>query len=241
MFSLKKTNKRRYLQQLKLYTLRLMLKTVIFDMDGVIVDTEPLHHKAYFQMFEQVGIEVSEEQYRSYTGQSTINVCKGLVDFFKIDDSPEHLKNLKQDNFKNIFKTDKGLKLIDGVLDIIKDYHNNGLTMILASSASMNTINNVFTRFDLDQYFKTKISGADLKESKPHPEIFNKAAELSNTAKEECIVIEDSTNGIEAANRANIYCVGFRSPHSENQVYDSADLIIDSFTEISYSKIANKI
>lgn len=206
-------------------------------MDGVIVDTEPLHHKAYFKMFETVGIDISEKHYQSFTGQSTINVCKKLKEEFSLSQTAEEIKNIKQSIFKDIFKHDKDLKLIDGVHELIVDYYNNGLSLILASSASHNTINNVFTRFDLDRFFIHKISGADFEKSKPHPAIFNRAAELSGHSKSNCVVIEDSTNGIQAANAAEIFCVGFMSPHSKNQDYSKADKIIKSFDEINYNKL----
>ena len=209
-----------------------MLKAVLFDMDGVIVDTEPLHGKAYYKMFGAVNIEVSRELYESFTGQSTISICRQLCTLFNLSESPETLVQLKRAAFKHLFEFDKSLALIDGVLDLIKEYHSNGLTLVLASSASMQTINFVFDRFDLDQYFIAKLSGADLKASKPHPEIFIKAAKASGFKKEECMVIEDSTNGIAAAHGAGIFCVGFRSPNSKNQVYDRADLVISSFEEI---------
>jgi len=216
-----------------------MLKAILFDMDGVIVDTEPLHCKAYYQMFDAVNIDVSVELYASFTGQSTISICRKLCSHFNLSEPPETLVALKRKFFKTIFETDKDLHLIEGVFDVIKDYHNNGMTLVLASSASMTTINNVFDRFDLNQYFTAKLSGADLKASKPHPEIFIKAAEASGYQKSECIVIEDSTNGITAAKAAGIYCVGFKSPHSKNQDYSKADLLIDSFNEIAYHKISN--
>jgi beta-phosphoglucomutase-like phosphatase (HAD superfamily) len=103
----------------------------------------------------------------------------------------------------------------------------------------MTTINNVFTRFNLDQYFKAKLSGADLKASKPHPEIFLKAAEASGFKPTECLVIEDSTNGVKAAHAAGIYCVGFKSPHSKNQDYALANKVITSFEEIRFNAIAD--
>jgi HAD superfamily hydrolase (TIGR01509 family) len=123
------------------------------------------------------------------------------------------------------------------VLDLIKNYHDNGLTLVLASSASMTNIDRIFNRFELDSYFKAKLSGADLKASKPHPEIFIKAAEASGFAAGECMVIEDSTNGITAAKAANIYCVGYKSLHSKNQDYSKADLVISDFREIMYGKL----
>lgn len=213
-----------------------MLKAVLFDMDGVIVDTEPLHSKAYYRMFEQVGIPVSDALYESFTGQSTIEICRQLCETFSLNEKPESLVHLKRKAFKDIFKTDDSLELLPGVFDLIKDYHKNGITLILASSASMNTINFVFDRFQLNPYFKAKLSGADLQASKPHPEIFINAAKVSGHEKGECIVIEDSTNGIAAAYAAGIYCVAFKSPHSNNQDYRLANKVIDSFSEINFNK-----
>ncbi|WP_243472074.1 HAD family hydrolase [Winogradskyella sp. MH6] len=217
-----------------------MLKAVLFDMDGVIVDTEPLHRKAYHQMFDDVNINVDEDLYASFTGQSTINICKRLVDHFNLNETPEELVSLKRKHYKIFFENDD-LELIDGVLDRIQDYHSNDVKLVVASSASMLGIKQIFERFDLNQYFSAKFSGADLKKSKPHPEIFIKAAESTGFSKSECLVIEDSTNGIKAAHSAGIYCVGFKSPHSSHQDYSLANKIITSFEEISYSEIANII
>ena len=217
-----------------------MLKAVLFDMDGVIVDTEPLHRKAYHQMFDDVNINVDEDLYASFTGQSTINICKRLVDHFNLNETPEELVSLKRKHYKIFFDNDD-LGLIDGVLDRIQDYHSNDVKLVVESSASMLGIKQIFERFDLNQYFSAKFSGADLKKSKPHPEIFIKAAESTGFSKSECLVIEDSTNGIKAAHSAGIYCVGFKSPHSSHQDYSLANKIITSFEEISYSEIANII
>lgn len=214
-----------------------MLKAVIFDMDGVIIDSEPLHHYAYHKMFDDVNIKVSDAFYESLTGKSTLNVCKQVKDTFNLSESPEYLVALKRKHYEYIFENDKTFDLIDGVLDLIKDYHANGLTLVLGSSASMPNIERIFKRFDLNQYFKAKLSGADLKASKPHPEIFIKAAGASGYKTEECIVIEDSTNGIEAANGAGIFSVGFDSVHSKNQDYSNANLVINDFNEIAFIKI----
>ena len=214
-----------------------MLKAVLFDMDGVIIDSEPLHNKAYHGMFKEVGISVSDQLYESFTGQATLHICKQLVNKFKLSQAPEELVAIKRRIFKDLFFNDPELDLINGVRELIQDYHKNGLTLVLASSASMPNINNVFSRFELDQYFTAKLSGADLKASKPHPEIFIKAAEASGFTKDSCMVIEDSTNGIQAAHAAGIYCVAFKSANSKNQDYTLANKVIGSFDEISYDKL----
>ena len=214
-----------------------MLKAVLFDMDGVIVDTEPLHHKAYKMMFNDVGIEVSDAMYRSFTGQSTRSICEFLCKHFDLTLEPIVLEKGKRAHFTRLFFEDPDLQLLEGVEALIKNYHANGLTLVVASSASMFTINNVMKRFNLDPYFKDKLSGADLKASKPHPEIFINAAKAAGVSPAECFVIEDSTNGIIAAKEANIYCIAYKNVHSKDQDYSRADLLITDYKEITFDNV----
>jgi len=214
-----------------------MLKAVLFDMDGVIVDTEPLHHKAYKMMFDDVGISVTDTMYRSFTGQSTRSICEFLCTHFELSLEPIVLEKCKRAHFTKLFFEDPDLQLLDGVEDLIKNYHSNGLTLVVASSASMFTINNVMKRFNLDPYFKDKLSGADLKASKPHPEIFINAAKAAGVSSSECFVIEDSTNGIIAAKEANIFCIAYKSVHSKDQDYSRADLLVSDYKDITFDKI----
>lgn len=214
-----------------------MLKAILFDMDGVVVNTEPLHYKAYYRMFSDVNIKVSSELYESFTGQSTITICRQLVDHFNLSESPETLVKLKRKHFKYLFENDTSLTLIDGVLERIKEYYNNELTLVLASSASMPNINRIFERFNLDKYFKAKLSGADLKASKPHPEIFINAAKASGYKKNQCVVIEDSTNGMQAAKSAGIFCIGYHGDATSTQDFSLSNYVIKDFSEIEVSKL----
>lgn len=214
------------------------LKAVLFDMDGVIVDTEPLHRKAYFKTFDQLEVNVSEKLYTSFTGASTKRVCETLISEFDLSHSHENIAAIKRSHFKDYFYNDEEFDLIPGVRKLIEHYHENGITLILASSATMTTINMVFEKFGLEKYFSGKISGADLKESKPHPEIFMKAAEMAGEKLENCMVIEDSTNGILAAKRAEIFCAAYKSQHSVNQTYDLADVVVSDYDELVLDKIS---
>lgn len=214
------------------------LKAVLFDMDGVIVDTEPLHRKAYFQTFEDLNISVSEEFYTSLTGTSTKKATSMIKEEYQLEVTSEEITALKRKYFKHFFDTDPDFNLLPGVRELIINYYEKGIKLVLASSASMNTINWVFEKFDIGQYFMGKISGADLEESKPNPEIFIKAAEIAGELKENCMVIEDSTNGILAANRAGIFCAAYKSEHSSMQDYQLANILVSNFSEIEPQKIS---
>jgi beta-phosphoglucomutase len=208
------------------------IKCVIFDMDGVIIDSEEIHKKAYYETFDSLNVTVTDELYKSFTGSSTINAFQRLVAHFNLDHTPEELVLNKRERYVNFFENDPNLHLVDGVEEIIKYFYDKGITLILASSSAMINIDRVFNRFNLNLYFTAKISGADLTESKPNPEIFNKAAILGNTSKENCIVIEDSDNGIKAANDANIFVFGYANKLSEGQTLADADAVITAYSEL---------
>ena len=216
-----------------------MIHTVIFDMDGVIVDTEPVHRYAYFKHFEELNISVTEPLFASLTGNSTRNVFQKLKELFTLPYEVEDLIQRKRTLFNDAFDTKTDLYLLEGVEELIKDLHHNGIQLILASSASKVTIDRVFKRFQLNQYFTDIVSGEDFPKSKPHPAIFEHAASLSKAPINECIVIEDSSNGVEASVAAGIFCIGYNSEHSKLQDLSKAQLIINHFNELSSKKIKN--
>ncbi|WP_338409840.1 HAD family hydrolase [uncultured Flavobacterium sp.] len=216
-----------------------MIQTVIFDMDGVIVDTEPVHRYAYFQHFKLLNIKVSDEMYHGFTGNSTRNVFQKIKDHFNLLEDVEDLIQTKRSLFNNAFDTKEDLFLIDGVENLIKDLHAHNIQLIVASSASKLTINRVFSRFNLHPYFTHIVSGEDFPKSKPHPAIFEFAASLSEAPKENCIVIEDSANGVEASVAAGIFCVGYNSINSKDQNLSKANIIIQDFRALNAKTVKN--
>ena len=205
------------------------VKCVIFDMDGVIIDSEEIHKKAYYETFASIGVNVSDDLYKTFTGSSTINTFQRLIDHFNLSLNAQDLVLAKRKRYVNFFENDPTLHFVKGVEELIKYCYDKGLTLILASSSAMVNIDRVFNRFNLHSYFTAKISGADLSASKPHPEIFEKAAILGNTSKPNCIIIEDSDNGIKAANDAEIFVVGYKNPMAKDQTLENANFVIDDF------------
>jgi beta-phosphoglucomutase len=214
-----------------------MIRTVIFDMDGVIIDTEPVHHYAFFTQFGELGLNISDEEYASFLGKSTRNVFQRLKQKYQLAPEIDDLLKRKREIFNERFDLDPDLDLLPGVRTLIEDLHTHGVQLVLASSASKATIARVFNRFGLAPYFTHIVSGEDFVESKPDPAIFLHAAELAETPVTECIVIEDSTNGMAAAKAAGIYCIGYASPHSAGQDVRLANLVIQDFSELSAERI----
>lgn len=214
-----------------------MIRTVIFDMDGVIIDTEPLHHRAFFTQFAELGITVSDALYASFLGSSTRNVFQQLKQEFSLPQGVDELLLRKRELFNEAFDTDADLDLLPGVRALIEDIKQHGIQMVLASSASKATIARVFKRFGLGPYFTHLVSGEDFAQSKPNPEIFLHAAALAETPVTECIVIEDSANGVAAAKAAGIYCIGYASLHSAGQNLRLADRVIQDFSELTAAQI----
>ena len=105
-------------------------------MDGVIVDTEPVHRYAYFQQFSELNVAVTEEMFTSYTGNSTRNTFQKVKETFQLDHDVEDLIQRKRTIFNDAFDNKEDLELLPGVEDLIKDFYNKGMQLILASSAS---------------------------------------------------------------------------------------------------------
>ncbi len=214
-----------------------MITTVIFDMDGVIVDTEPVHYFAYQRHFAELGIVVPDDMYATFTGNSTKNIYQKLKERFAIEEDVEKLVSIKRALFNDAFDTKEDLYLLPGVGELIRELHGRGMNLILASSSAHVTIRRIFDRFRLHPYFAHIVSGEEFPRSKPDPAIFLRAVELSGDPAAQCVVIEDSTNGIRAAKAAGLYCIGYDSKNSRMQDLSLADMAISNFSELSYEKI----
>lgn len=214
-----------------------MIRTVIFDMDGVLVDTEPLHHDAFFRHFAELKLPISDTEYATFLGGSTRNIYQRLQREYDLHMDVETLVQRKRELFNASFDEDTTLALLPGARPLIEDLHRAGVPLQLASSASKDTINRVFTRFGLYAYFDNLVSGEDFPQSKPNPAIFLHAAQLAGVPPQECVVIEDSANGVTAAKAAGMWCIGYRSAHSTGQDLHHADLVVPDLGELSAARI----
>lgn len=214
-----------------------MIKAVIFDMDGVVVDTEPLSHRANKKFYESLGIDVTDDVYSTFIGNSDKNIIQKIKNIYAVEADEALLVEQGLEFYCREFDGDETLQLMPGLKDLVIDLYDNGMTILLASSSSKIKIERVFNRFGLNQYFKTKISGQDFEFSKPHPAIFLDAVAKSGFTADECIVIEDSTNGIKAAKAAGVFCIGYKSEEHSLQDTSLADMVITDYKQLSFEII----
>lgn len=213
-----------------------MLKAVIFDMDGVLVNTEPIHYKVVREILNENNHDITYKEYEKYIGMTNEYTWELIRSEYNISTSVDELIDTMMVLKDVIIKRD-GYELIDGVVDLLEDLKNNNIKIGLASSSPICDILDVVQSTGIDKYFDKLVTGESVERSKPFPDIFLKASEELKVNNKECIVIEDSKNGVFAANEANMKCIGFLNIDSGKQDLSKSDLIVESMKDINYESI----
>jgi HAD superfamily hydrolase (TIGR01509 family) len=206
------------------------IQAAIFDMDGVLVDSEPLHARAEKKTLVPYGIELPKEEINHYMGMGVKMMLNSLIEKYSLPLTEEALFRTHEKNLSDLFQAE--LEIMPGAIEIIGDLKNRKLKLALASSSSPGLIDMVLKIIGLKSAFDVVISGEQVVDGKPFPDIFIKTAGLLSIPPNRCAVIEDSKNGISAAKSAGMLCIGFRSPHSKNQDISQADYIVDNLIQI---------
>jgi len=210
-----------------------MLKTVIFDMDGVTIDSEDLIYEFEQEMFAELGIVVPKEEHLKQVGKT----CEGFWgDIKKLYNLPQPVEDLIEESKKREIIMMGKVGLMPGVLDLMDELKKRGVKMVIASSAPLKRIMIAVERFGLDKYFDGIVSGDDVQRGKPDPEVFLIAASKAGTLPAECVVIEDARNGVAAARAAGIRCIGFDRAVGRQDL-SAADLLVRDFKELSYERL----
>ena len=210
-----------------------MLKAVIFDMDGVIIDSEPMHTQAAILALEKYGVTIALEYILDFVGSTTYYMCQKMIEDFHIDATPEELLAANNEAKESLLR-ESGFIVIPFITNLMRSLHQHGMKLIIASSSSAREIEEVLQTLHIEDYFDGYVSGTMVKSSKPAPDIFLEAARRLGIAPKECLVIEDSEHGVSAANAAGITCVGFINPNSGKQDLSKAAYLVEGFEEVDY-------
>lgn len=212
-----------------------MLKGVIFDMDGVITDTEPVHAAAAQKILERLGIATDLSYCYDFIGRPAIKLFEDALHRYPgINRTPEELLQENNVLLAELFSKN-GHPQVPHVVSFIRHLKKAGLSLAIASSSALPVIRQVVEEFGIAGSFTALVSGANLPNPKPAPDIFLLAAKELGLSAKECLVIEDSAVGTMAAKAAGIPCIGFVNLNSGAQDLSRAYALLESFASADAS------
>lgn len=210
---------------------------VIFDMDGVMIDSNPFHLAKWIDLLEQHGIPFDRrtlpKQLFGMRNDAALRFFFGRISKRRRHELSEELEA----TFRKAFKPHA--RPLPGLVKLIRECKRAGIPMAVASSAMVKNIEFIVDVLKLRKYFTCLVSGDHVKHPKPHPEIYLKAARKLRVKPEECLAFEDSFVGIESAKRAGMVCVGIGSTFSlaELRRKTHADLVVKGFGQLSVKRL----
>ena len=207
------------------------LEAVIFDMDGVLVDSEPHHVAIEKKLFQKLGLPVSEEEHAGYMGVATDAMWEKVNRNHQAVLDVREMVKLNYQECNRHFSSLEKLEPMPGLVNVLKLLHQRNMPMAVASSSGLETINIILERTGLKKFFRQVVSSTMVNKSKPAPDIFLHAANRLKAKPEKCMVIEDSSNGVKAAKAAGMFCVAYSGAET-SQPQPEADIQIYHFEEL---------
>jgi len=205
-------------------------KAVIWDMDGVIADTAPYHLSAWQEVFQEMGVKFTKEDFRHSFGQRNDTIIRNTLGEETSQEEIDAISGKKEASFRR--RIEQNLKPLPGVIKLITSLKEHGFKIALASSAPIENIQLLSTGLGIENYFQTIISDKDVTEGKPSPQGFLLAAQRLGVEPKKCIVIEDSVAGVTAAKRAGMHCLAITNTHPRRSL-KQAEFIVDTLEAVT--------
>jgi len=207
---------------------------VIFDMDGVLADTGPIHFESWVKLGRKLGVEFTQAFFEQTFGQQSPTITRKFVGPEADEVDIERWASFKEKSYREIVK-DK-LKPLPGVIKLMTALKLKRFKLAVGSSGPSENVDLLLNSLKIRDFFDVIITAAEIKKGKPEPDVFLLAADILNINSENCVVIEDAPVGIEAAKRAGMKSIALTTTHVKDEL-SGAQLIIKNLSEITIDDI----
>ena len=213
-----------------------MIKGIIFDMDGTIVDSLPYHYEAWKIFFSENKVENFSEKLNEYKGGGTLDLMRTV---YGNQYSKKELKKMSEDKEKIFRKIYKGeIKQILGFKKFLDELKSKDIMVGLASNAIRKNVSMIINELEIYDYFDSIICGDEVINGKPNPEMFNETIDRFNINKDECLIFEDSLEGVLAAKNSGVKVIGITSSSSNKVLKDAGCVMsISDYLDFKLSDI----
>jgi HAD superfamily hydrolase (TIGR01509 family) len=212
-----------------------MIKAVVFDMDGIIIDSEPLQMIAINQVMAQWNIHLTDKEFQKMIGRKLADDFAEMQQQYNIPvDYPTFAKQ-KREAYHSILE--KNLVEMPGLSPLLDRLLTAKYRLAVASSSSRRDVNMVLNGINIADKFEVIASGDEVEEGKPNPALFLLAAKRLNLPVSDCVAIEDSNPGLRAAKDAGMKCIIVPHQHTQEQDFSRADVIVNSLDDITIELI----
>lgn len=206
---------------------------VVFDMDGVIVDSEPVHFDSTVRMMtDDFGIPFTEAENSEFLGSTDRHMWEVLRERHRLAPTVDDLIDRRKTIYLGLL--DGGLPWRDGIRDLIAELDRSNYRLAVASSALRHVIEYVIREGSLGRHFETVVSGEDAAHPKPAPDIYLEAARRLDLAPDRCVAIEDTNLGVRAAHTAGMHVIAFPNMTTRDADFSLADRVLENTTEIRH-------
>ena len=215
-----------------------MLKAIIFDLDGTLVDSLPYHHESWRIFFKKNNIEENDfdEIYKNYKGGGTLELMTSVFGDIYTKDELEKMSDDKEVIFRDIYRSK--IVPINGLRKFLDNLKKNNILLSIGSNAIRKNVLMTIKELGITNYFSSIICGDEVSKGKPDPEMYIKTLSNLKVNKNECIIFEDSIEGVTAAKNANIKAIGVTSSQSSEILKSvGAFKTIEDYTKISIDNI----
>ncbi|MCQ2482072.1 MAG: HAD family phosphatase [Clostridia bacterium] len=208
-----------------------MIKAVFFDMDGVLLDSEPVHDMMLDRILSNLGADAEPGIRQKFIGASSEDLWLSMKNTFNLSMSIPELLDL---HWETMIKMIPECNVTEsrGLTELLKYLKGNGISVAIVSSSRRDFIEFVIDYLDIRKYLDYVVDGFQVQHGKPAPDIYLLAAKLGGFSNNECVVIEDSTNGVGAGKAAEMTVIGYDNPTSLGQDVGKADYIVKSMNQI---------